>query len=106
MPRVGSLVCILGIGLPLFAGPRFIWRFHVCPNFIDPSGRFFFISSAVDSAYVGHYFATTHYAMVHFLVPFVTGFRWCRSEIHHISSFARDLERGIGFVCPGVSTCL
>ena len=67
---------------------------------------FFFISSAVDSAYVGHCFTTAHCAMMHFLVPFVTGFRWCGPEVHHISSFAHDLEGGTGIVCAGVRRCL
>ena len=91
----------LGRGLPLFAEPHYILRCHVCPNFIDLSGQCFLISPAVDSAYVGHCFATAHCAMIHFSVPFVTLFRWCQPFIDN-SSFARDLEGGTVFVCPGL----
>ena len=43
MPRVRSLVCILGIGLPIFARPYYILCSHVCPNFFDLFGQFFFV---------------------------------------------------------------
>ena len=97
-------MCILGTGLRLFAEPHYILRCNVCPNFIDLSGQFFLISPAVDSAYVGQCFATVHCAMIHFSVPFVTRFRWCQPFIDN-STFARDLEGGTIFVCPGVSAC-
>ena len=95
MPTVQSPVCIPAIGLPLFAGPRYIWRCH------GLLGQFFFISPTVDTAYVGHRFATSHRAMIHFLVPFVTGFRRCQPEIH-ISSFARDLAMTRAVVVFGI----
>ena len=75
MPGVQSRVCILGRGLPLFAEPHYILHCHVFPNFIDLSGHCFFISPAVDSACVGHRFATAHCAMIHLSLPFVTGSR-------------------------------
>ena len=105
MPRVRSPVCMLVMGLPPFAGPNYISRLHVCPKFIDLFGQLFFIYPEVHSAYVGHCFATDHCVMIHFLVPFVTGVRWCRLAFDN-SSFARDLEGGKNFLPPGVSRCL
>ena len=73
-------------------------------NCIDLLGLCLFISSAVDSVYVGQCFDTVYCAMLNFLVRFVAGFCWYQPFIDS-STFARDLEGGIVFVWPGVSTC-
>ena len=75
MPEVRCPVRISGTGLPLFTAPHYILRCPVSPNFVDLPGKGILVSPAVDSAYVGHCFATAQCAMIHFSVPFVTGSR-------------------------------